>query len=140
MLLPLIQLFMFIISICSLSFMLMIVSRPRSLLVFTVPLIPSTIPVCMVCPSIHPPCTRVSIHGQSDFLSLVLPSFDFFYLPLASHLIGIPFLVLCRVVLSLSQLHGTVSTSGPLVRTAVKYDIFNHQQCYSPTSDSKYDI
>ena len=123
--LPSHPLFMFIIGICSSSFMLMIVSRPHSQLVFAAPLVPPPPPLPhqpIVYSSVHTPSLRVSTLGRNDRLSLIpfppSSSLLFWY---GSHQ-GFLF---CRVVLSLSHLHVTVAIPNPLVRTAVKYNIFN---------------
>lgn len=87
----------------------------------------------------------VSIRGQTiashSLFPFIFPSVFIFHSPLLElPLIGIIFSFFLRgVVLSLSQLHGTVSTSSPLARTAVKYYLFNCWWRYPPTDVLKSD-
>jgi len=142
------SLFMFIIGICSFPFMFMTVSRPRLHLVFSAPLIHPPHRPRMVQPSVHTLTFRVSIHGQNDRPSLIVPYFPLLSLdrslPLStlgstSHRVSPSLFFFRRVVLSLSQPHGNVSTSCPLAHTAVKYYIFNIKHSYPPTSDLRID-
>lgn len=83
-----------------------------------------------VCSSVNSPSLRVSALSRNDRLSLFFsPSFS----P------GIPFFYLCRVVLSLSQLHVTVATPGPLVRTTLSTTYLIHHTVTHQTAKGVID-
>ena len=133
-------------SVSAHSFMLMTVSRPRLHLVFSLPSFGLPHPPRMVYSSVNTLTFSVPMRGQNDRLPLIpifpLLSVDLYLPPFfRRYILSVsPFsFFLHRVVLSLSQLHGTVATSRLLAHTAVKYYIFNRQQCYPPTNCSKPD-